>query len=417
MSTHAKFAPSDSDRWMSCEAAIVEYPNTGAENKYTLEGTNAHSLFEKCLRDATDANQYVGEIMFPKPPKDLAQEPEVSRIVSQDMADHVQTVLDYVGERYNDYDEDPELWSEVRVAIHQECNGTLDVGMYWKKQRLVEIIDLKYGKGHIVDPDCSQLKVYANGLIQTRKLQGDLDTVMLTVAQPRGFSPEGPIRSVEYLDFNNEGKEIVARVAFLESLYREGSKLDYGPSDAACQWCEGRNTCPGRDKILFDKAQDLFEDIPSVEATPSTELTDKVKWLAANGAALVDEINHAKGLMLEHVLESGPAHGFKAVQGSANRVWTEDKVEIEALLRKDFKLRLGDVTKPTLLGIPAIEKVVKKLKPRRVEDLKALIMKPTGAPKLVPEDAGGTPVIRNAESMFEEIADSPREPEETLDFL
>ena len=412
MSTHAKYAPSDSDRWMSCEAAIIEYPSTGEDNKYTLEGTNAHQLLELCLREATDAATYVGKTMFPKPPKELANERCLDRKVGEEMAEYVQTVLDYIGERYNAYNEDPELWSEVRVAIHQECDGTLDVGMYWKKAKLLEIIDLKYGKGVIVDPDCSQLKIYANGLIQTRKLQGKLTRVLLTVAQPRGFSPEGPIRSVGYEDFEDDAREILARVAFLESLYREGSELEYGPSDKACQWCTGRNTCTGRDRILFDKAQDMFDEI--TEVRPS-EVSDKVKWLATNGAALVEEINNAKALMLEHVLANGPSEGFKAVQGSANRVWSEDKAIIEDLLRKDFKLRLGDVTTPKLLGIPAIEKVVAKLKPRRVKDLKDLIVKPTGAPKLVGESAGGTPIIRNAESMFEEI---PSQSEgETLDFL
>ena len=416
MSTHAKFAPSDSDRWMSCEAAIAEFPSTGEDNKYTLEGTNAHSLFEECLREARDAQFYVGAKLFPKPPKELASEPSCSRVVSQEMADYIQTVLDYVTQRYNDYDEDPELWSEVRVAVHQECNGTLDVGMYWKKARLLEIIDLKYGKGVIVDPDCSQLKIYGNGLIQTRKLQGKVDKVMLTVAQPRGFSPEGPIRSVEYMDFTNDAIEILSRVVFLGDLYREGAKLDYGPSDKACQWCAGKNTCPGRDKLLFDKAQDMFEEITE-DAVP-TELTEKVKWLAANGAALIDEINHAKSLMLEHVLAKGPAHGFKAVAGSSNRVWKEDKAEIEAWLRSSLKLRLMDITTPKLNGIPAIEKIVKKLKPKRAEELREKIMKPQGAPKLVPEDAGGSPIIRNAESMFEEITDLPDgSDDEVLDFL
>ena len=232
---------------------------------------------------------------------------------------------------------------------------------------------------------------------------------MLTIAQPRGFSPEGAIRSVEYLDFSNDAKEILARVVFLGDLYREGSKLDYGPSDLACMWCPGKNTCKGRDSLLFDKAQDMFESIDS-QSEPELGLTDKVKWLAANGAALIDEINHAKSLMLEHVLEHGPDHGFKAVQGSANRVWTEDKELIQAWLRSSLRLRLGDVTTPKLNGIPAIEKLVKKLKPKRLDDLYEKIMKPIGSPKLVSEDAGGKPVIRNAESMFEEV------PEE-LDFL
>ncbi len=413
MSAHAKYSPSDADRWMLCAAALVEFPKVdGTDTVYSLEGTNAHQLLEDCLLEGTDATSYVGTRLFDEPTGEFAGEPKLDPQVSQDMADHIQTVQDYIYDRYNNAypDDEPELWTEAKVEIVPDlCGGTMDVALWWPKAQVLEVIDLKYGQGVIVDPDGHQLKLYAVGVILKRKLKPK--KVLMTVAQPRGFSSAGPIRTEELHNHDAAYANVLNRVHYLENLPAEGR--DYEPSDKGCMWCPGRNTCKGRDAVLFEKGKEMFEDLDPVKGT--TELTDKVQWLVENGDALVDEVNAAKSMMLQRVLREGPSYGHKAIMGKANRIWSGSPEEIEKTLREDFKLRAMDITVPKLLGIPAIEKAVKKLKPKRVNDLQELIVKPQGAPKLVHENAAGKPIVENAESMFEEVDAS--DSEETLEFL
>ena len=59
---HAKLAPSASSRWMNCPASIAleaKYPEL-PESEYAEEGTAAHSLAERCLRENLDAFMLIG---------------------------------------------------------------------------------------------------------------------------------------------------------------------------------------------------------------------------------------------------------------------------------------------------------------------------------------------------------------------
>jgi hypothetical protein len=407
MGAHAKYAPSDSDRWLSCDAALSEFPKLGGEDTvYSLEGTNAHQLLEDCLLEGADPSSYIGTELFEKATGKFAGKPELDSVVSKDMADHIQAVQLYIYDRFeNGYPNDEcQLWTEAKVEINALCSGTMDVALYWSEAKVLEVIDLKYGRGVIVSPDSPQLKIYANGVIQKRKLKPK--KVLLTIAQPRGFSKEGPIRTEEFHNYAEHFSAVIDRVEYLENLPLEGRS--YGPSDKACRWCSGRNTCKGRDSVLFDKAKELFEKEDPVKSEPD-KVTPKVRWLAEHGDSLVDEVNAAKAMLLQHVLRDGPSHGYKAVLGRANRIWAASPEVVKEALRHEYRLRVSDFTQSKLLGIPAIEKVVKKLKPDKVKDLKDLIVKPQGSPKLVLDSSPGKPIIENAESMFEEFSSSESE--------
>ena len=378
---HASFAPSDADRWMECHSALYTYPKPeDFDNVYTVEGTNAHKLLETALLAGKDVTDYVGKEMF-APYEDLAT------AVTVEMADYVQSVQDYIYDRFHNLhpDEVPELFAETKVTINADCYGTADVTLYWRDANEIEIIDLKYGVGVLVDPDGHQLRLYALGAMKTRKLATP-DKVTLTIAQPRGRHPI-KIRSFPLTGpaLRVYGKEVNKIVKFVKTKPEDS----FSPSEEACQWCPGKLTCPARNAAVLENVPDMDEEM--------TEINKKVIWLATHAKQLREQIAEAERLLLVHVYEHGPAHGFKAVAGQSRRTWAEDEATVLATLRKEYKLLLGDITQQKLKGIPDLEKLVAKKKPKRVDEFhKELIFKPEAQPRLALADASGVAITQEA---------------------
>src|SRR4029077_3486407 len=61
--------------------------------------------------------------------------------------------------------------------------GTMDCGVHSGKD--LYVADLKYGKGHVVDPDTPQLKLYALALSSRIMEKRPRLRVTLTICQPR----------------------------------------------------------------------------------------------------------------------------------------------------------------------------------------------------------------------------------------
>lgn len=399
---HAHYAPSDAVRWLNCPAALIKFPGEdGDDSVHSLEGTNAHTLLELCLRQGIDAAEFVGDTIFPEPTGAFEGEERLSPIVSQEMAEHIDSVLVHIYRQYDSRDSVPELFAEAKVKILRDlCWGTMDCALWWAKDQHLEVIDLKYGQGHMVSPDSDQLRLYALGTARKLEVMSSVKSIALSIAQPRGHDPDGPFRThhweVDLIKYSIKIGEIIgSREAMKKS---ESYDPAYVPSEDACRWCPGKHQCPGRDKELYDKAKDMFKPENKPEVKP-VELNEKMIWLVQHGDELADEIAFARSLMLDHVVANGPAHGMKVVTGTKNRQWTEKPAVMEDFLRNDLKLRLKDITSPKLLGIPAIEKLVKR-SPAKLAKLMEKIEKPVGAAKLVRDTTAGDS-INGENGMFE----------------
>lgn len=58
---HALLSPSSAVRWMTCPGSVAltkDMPDTSS--KFADEGTLAHALAERALRDGKDAKEYIG---------------------------------------------------------------------------------------------------------------------------------------------------------------------------------------------------------------------------------------------------------------------------------------------------------------------------------------------------------------------
>jgi hypothetical protein len=141
---------------MTCPGSV--YALEGVEDRgsgYAREGTAAHALFEALLRERYEglfpdenvtAYRWIGHKF------NVAEEGQEPIFISvdQEMAEHVQDVLDYVARRVAEMGPTCIVYPERRVTPkwatgHDDSDGTADCTLVSDTE--VEVIDLKYGRG------------------------------------------------------------------------------------------------------------------------------------------------------------------------------------------------------------------------------------------------------------------------------
>lgn len=165
---------------------------------YMEEGTAAHALGELCLRKDVSPETYVGTTLE-------------GVEVTEEMAEAVAVYTHYCGA--------DDKWVEGTVWIEHRFNladlkppapmyGTADFVAYDPATRELEVVDLKFGRGVVVEVAGNpQLRYYALGAALSLKGRYPIEYVKSTVVQPRAGHPDGPVRSevipiLELLDWS-----------------------------------------------------------------------------------------------------------------------------------------------------------------------------------------------------------------------
>ncbi|KKL63399.1 hypothetical protein LCGC14_2175490 [marine sediment metagenome] len=143
-SEHSPLGGSGAPRWMKCAGSVsLSYGVKDKESEYAKLGTAAHALAELCLKDRTDAWQWI----------ETAQEGSVI-FVDKDMADAVQVYLSAVREWHPDRNQG-NTWIERRFhcpTIHKYHYGTADLVHLDKENKTLHVWDYKHGAGIVVEP-------------------------------------------------------------------------------------------------------------------------------------------------------------------------------------------------------------------------------------------------------------------------
>jgi len=186
LADHSPISASGMYRWSVCPGSVaLSFGAPSTSSSFAQDGTAAHSLGEACFAENMDAWEYIGHHF-----KGVE--------VDKDMADAVQVYLDAVRVRHPNRDQG-NSWIERSFhcgAIHDQMYGTADLVYYNQGQRSLDVWDYKHGAGIVVDvQENPQLMYYGVGMLEDLDLWGKVDKVTLHIAQPRGWHPDGPIRS------------------------------------------------------------------------------------------------------------------------------------------------------------------------------------------------------------------------------
>lgn len=355
---HSRLGASIAHRWMNCPGSVRLAANRpDADDEYKREGRTAHLLAEGWLRTGA----------LPLSPEGL-----MAAGVNDEMVEHVRTYVDHVRARVAHWRSSGgpvELHVERRVTLAEldtrkqltgdmEPFGTADAVIVAPAPNVLEVIDLKYGQGVVVEvQDNPQLLTYALGAYLSLPALDRLNVrdIFVTIVQPRAEHRDGPVRTVEYRIEDLRafaGKFIAAALATLAP----DAPLNPGKW---CRFCPAHAECPALRRHAMEVAQVDFDAVP-VDLPPPPEylplpvIADILtkapvleQWLAACRERIVRELEQGKTVP-----------GWKLVEKRAIRRWASES-EVRAWVEREG---LGaDAFEPqTLLSPAQMEKVVGK---------------------------------------------------------
>ncbi|MFQ5410338.1 MAG: DUF2800 domain-containing protein [Anaerolineales bacterium] len=374
--THKRLAASAAHRWLACPGSIRLAEEHGLESKpskYAQEGTAAHALAEKALKEEKPAAHYVG------------QEIE-GWAVTEEMAEAVQRYLDFV---------DATSVGDTTVKIEKnvdvgDTGGTCDCLVYRPERKNLLVVDYKHGRGLVVDPERNpQLMVYALGAL---RLFPETESVRVVIVQPRAGGE--PVR--EWWTSPKDLADWQADVLRPGMAAVDAPEMRFAAGDH-CRFCPAAGVCRAAVNAACEVAKVEFGLEPSFpEAAALTpEELGKALSFATRLSAWIDAL---KASAQERAERGQRVPGWKLVEGRSRREWTEGAAEhVEEMLG-------DDAYEKKLLTPAKAEKVLK----RKGLDKSALaehVIKPLGQPTLVPQSDKREEIVVDAASEFVESLD------------
>lgn len=372
---HAILSASSSHRWLNCppSARLCEtYEDKGSD--YAAEGTDAHSLCEYKLRlalgmEATDPTEHL-------------------TWYNEEMLDCANGYAAYILELVEAAKEvcsDPVVLIEQRVDFSrwvEQGFGTSDAIII--SDGTLRVIDYKHGLGVLVEADNNpQMMCYALGALELFDAIYDIDTVAMTVYQPRRQNVSTFEMSKD--DLYRWAEEVLKPTA--ELAFAGDGNFFCGEW---CGFCKAKHECRARAEANLLLAQYDFKLPPLLEDS-------EIEVILSRADQLVSWVNDIKEYALQQAISGKDWTGFKLVEGRSNRRYTDEAAVTQVVTNAGF-----DPYERKLLGITAMQKLLGKS--RFEELLSAYIEKPQGKPTLVPE-SDKRPVMNNAKTDFMEEND------------
>lgn len=367
---HALLSPSGAKKWLSCAASLAcekDIPNTSG--KAAVLGTAMHTIAEVHLNayirgTALPLEREVGAYVLDEGKgqiKALISPMKGAVLITADMIEQVRKYTDYC-KAIIDVATYAKL--EMRVNLTEvlhpgyegvETFGTADLVAVQElantDEHMLIIGDLKTGRHRVEAKENKQLMLYALGVYRRLKRRYNITTVRLVIFQPYAGG------ATEW-DISVEGLELFAKFAQKRALlaldaYFRGKKnlkaSDFKPSVDGCQWCRFSEQCAARTKTVNSVLAEELEDDFALELTPEQLVAEYEKL-----PLLRQHIDKVEKAMAAALHSGKKVPGYKLVEGrQGNRVWKD------------------------------AEKVAGKY---GIALMKQVLMTPTEAVKVVPED-------------------------------
>lgn len=385
--SHALLSASGSHRWMACTPSArleLEFPDKPSE--YADEGSFAHALAEIKLSRAVANTRKPSE--FKKALAEIQKDPRYST----SMEEYIEQYVSLVAERYLEAKKncpDTLVLLEQKLDFSQwvpEGFGTGDVIII--ADGVLEVIDLKYGKGVPVSAEGnSQTRLYGLGAVATYEMLYDFSRIRMTIIQPRLDSISTEELTVEEL------------IAWAETELKPKAELAHagegefcaGPH---CQFCRAKYTCRARAEANLELARLDFAKPEVLDDEEIAEVLGKAEMLQAWATDIkIYALNQAE-------THGKKWPGWKLVEGRSNRKYSDEILVGETLIKAGYEEKQIH-KEPELLGITAMEKLLGKKK--FGELLSNLVIKPAGKPVLVPE-SDKRPEINSLQSAVEDFS-------------
>ena len=353
---HARFSPSAAGRRLNCPPSLtLEEQFQDEESEYAAEGSAGHALAEHLIKKHLKQRS--------KRPTSAYYTDELIEAVDE-YASFVISEIEEAKRICND----PVFSVEQRVDASDyvdECFGTADMVVVTDK--VAHIIDLKLGKGVPVYAERNpQLMIYGLGILCMAELLYDVETVRLTIFQPRlnnlstwDISPD------ELKTWGEEVLKLRGAMALMGAgEFKAGSW---------CRFCKARNQCRARAEEFLALAKMEFRQpalLSDDEIAEVLKVSDELASWASDVYAFAQN---------QAIVHSKEWDGFKLVEGRSNRKYTSEDEVAEAAAAAGYT----DIYKRSLVAITEMERIMGKQDFNRI--LGHLLYKPQGKITLVPD--------------------------------
>jgi len=370
---HALLSASSSHRWLNCppSARLCEsYEDKGSE--YAAEGTSAHMLCEYKLKVALG-------IRAKDPTADLS----FYNAEMEDCANGYAAYILELVEMAKQSCADPVVLIEQRLDFSKYVEGGFGTGdCLVIADGTLHIVDYKHGQGVLVEAeDNPQMKLYALGALEIFDGIYDIDTVSMTIYQPRRDNVS--IYTVFKESLYQWAEEVLKPTA--ELAYAGDGEFNCGEW---CMFCKVKHECRARAERNLELARYDFKLPPLLE-------DDEVEDILGKIDSLISWANDIKNYALQTALGGKQWNGWKLVEGRSNRRYTDEAAVADAVSAAGF-----DPYERKVLGITAMTSLLGQ---KRFEEvLGGYIEKPQGKPTLVPE-SDKRPAINTAQQDFGEF--------------
>ena len=353
--THARFSPSSANRRIHCPPSLLlEEQFEEGESMYAAEGTAGHAMAEHRIRE------YLGQQTICP----------TSEFYTDELLEAVDEYVTFVTgeiEAARQTCSSPVLLVEQRVDASgyvDGCFGTADMVIITDK--VAHIIDLKLGKGVEVHAEENpQLMIYGLGVLHMAEALYDIETVRMTIFQPRLSNASTWDVSPEYL--KRWGEEVL-RPAGAQALIGAGEFA----AGTWCRFCRARNQCRARAEHFLELVRLEFRQPALLTDAEMSEVIARADELSKWAA---DVYAYAKDQAIVHG-KRWP--GYKVVEGRSARRYTSEADVARAATAAGYT----DIYKKSLLGITEMERLMGKEQFQTV--LGKLVYKPQGKLTLVP---------------------------------
>ena len=369
---HAVLSASSSERWLNCtpSARLCEnYEDKGSD--YAAEGTDAHTLCEFRLKQALG-------MPTEDPIENLSWYNEEMEECAAGYASYVVELLETAKQTCTD----PVVMIEQRVNFSrwvQDGFGTADCIVI--ADGVMNICDYKHGKGVEVSAVANpQMMLYALGALEIFDDIYDIDTVRMTIFQPRKVNVSVyEMKKSDLLEWADTDLTQKAKLAY------EGQG-DFHCGEW-CRFCKAKAECRERAAANLELARYDFQ-------TPALLDDEEIADILGKVDALTTWASDVKEYALQQAISGKEWTGWKLVEGRSNRKYTSEAVVAATVEGAGF-----DPYERKVLGVTAMQKMLGK---SRFEELLApYIEKPQGKPTLVPE-SDKRPAMNTAKNDFME---------------
>lgn len=407
---HATWSASATERNWSCAGALAlthDLPETTSEAADW--GTVAHAIAEDCLRNGLHAEHFTGRTL-----KGKAHEFEVD----DEMVECVQEYIDYVRGQWKAARERAghnavPLIIEQRFSLDAlntpfDAGGTADAVIYSPVEKMLEVIDLKTGKGGTVEvTENKQLRTYALGaVLSNRELA--VDTVKVTIVQTRKAHKDGRIRSevfhvADLIEWTGElltrmmqSKIAVEASQTMPEAAWAAAYLTAGPH-CAKTFCKAQGFCPALSQKVQDEAAVWFDDMnqPRLANSPDTLSPEGIAQ-ALDMADMIEGWINAVRAFAHTQAESGVTiPNYVLVDKIGRRRWRDETAALA-------KLQAAGV-EPYTKKIVSPAQAEKALGAKRKGEIADLVETPATGTNLVRSDKTTRPAVKPVTSYFQPV--------------